>query len=375
MATNIDLLKAEATERRLESQRDALKYFKTTPVANLSACDLARSKYDITRVLLGKHDGVENEVSRELASTLGRQPQGVYVPMSALFRSDLSATTSGPLGQDFVTQDATGRQQVDLLRKYSVTARAGVTTVGGLVASMSIPRQITGTTPTWLPENSALSDPTNTTWEAITISPKRASSQTVASKQVFTQSLLDMKQVVVGDMVKNIAVAQDNAVLLGLGSASNQPLGIFQYSTTPVAGYNWVNLTSVSSGAPTWAQVLSFEEAVEASNSVSDGTGAYIASVFVKNLWKQTPKNASSNVSYLWESNETVNGYRGLATNQLSGNQVVFSNRWSDVVVCHWGVLDIVVDEFTAASANKVIFTVTLLMDVYLKYGPAFCIS
>jgi hypothetical protein len=66
--------------------------------------------------------------------------------------------------------------------------------------------------------------------------------------------------------------------------------------------------------------------------------------------------------SCLWESGDLVNGYKALASNQLSAtNQVIFIARWSDCLAGLWPTFDVVVDNFTMFDSGTVRVVVNLL--------------
>lgn len=123
---------------------------------------------------------------------------------------------------------------------------------------------------------------------------------------------------------------------------------------------------------------MDFEFNCESVNVQGDQTGGYISSPATKRTWKATPKIAGF-PSFLWESvggEDQVNGYRALASNQLAAtNQVIFSPRWSDVVIGLWPGFDILVDKYTHFDSGTIICTVNLLADVGFKQAIAFSAS
>ena len=172
------------------------------------------------------------------------------------------------------------------------------------------------------------------------------------SLTLLEQSSLEIENVVRNDLVNVLALALDEAVLVGTGPANSQPLGILGYpsNTAGQAKYS-SRAPDVTFGGPaSWDAVLDLEFNCESANVQTDGTGGYVSSPGTKRKWKATPKVAGL-PSFLWESiggEDQVNGYRALASNQLAvSNQVVFSPRWSDVVVALWPAFDIVVDKYT----------------------------
>jgi hypothetical protein len=134
--------------------------------------------------------------------------------------------------------------------------------------------------------------------------------------------------------------------LTGLGATNNQPFGILNYPSNPVGTYNYTQRAAdVTFGGPaSWDAVLDLEYHCESANVQTDGTGGYVSSPGTKRKWKASPKIVGF-PSFLWESvggEDRVNGYRTLASNQLAAtNQVIFSPRWSDVVIGLWPGFDL----------------------------------
>lgn len=349
--------------------------FKTAPGDGLLQAEMVRQNYSLARVLLagpGLRDGWEFEVSRELERVYQRPPRGVYVPYEVLTR-DLSV--GNPAAGGVTVETTIQRSLIPFLRARSVVVGLGATVLEDLVGNCKFVRQTGTTTMQWLPENADLTRG-GAFFDSVTLTPKRACGQTYFSLMLLRQSSLQIEDVVRNDLVGAIATALDQAALAGTGPANNQPLGILSTpANAPGSGAYTMTAPSVTfGGPPTWPAVLDFEFNVESLNVQSDSRG-YVTSPNVKRAWKATPKIAGY-PSFLWESGETVNGSPALASNQLSGSdQVIYSPKWSDLLIGLWPNFDIVSDPFTQMQSGQVVVTVNLLADVQLRYGISFAYS
>jgi hypothetical protein len=197
---------------------------------------------------------------------------------------------------------------------------------------------------------------------------------------LLRQSSLEIENVVRTDLVDVLALAVDEAALTGLGAANNQPLGILNYPSNPAGTYNYTKRAAdVTFGGPAnWDAVLDLEFNCESANVQTDGTGGYVSSPATKRKWKAAPKIAGF-PSFLWESadgEDRVNGYRALASNQLAAtDQVIFSPRWSDVVIGLWPGFDLIIDNVTYFDSGLIIVTVNLLADVGFRRVVSFSAS
>jgi HK97 family phage major capsid protein len=203
------------------------------------------------------------------------------------------------------------------------------------------------------------------------------------SKQLLAQSSLDIEGIVRDDLIQIIQIAIDNVALNGTGV--NQPTGIFNMAANPgppTPPYNYAQAApsiGFGSGYPTWAQVLAFETNVETGNLVLDDTAAYITSIGVKGAWKGYAKSDPRNTSiwfpaFFWESDNTVNGFKAIATNQITGNRVVFG-KWNELMIGQWAGLDLVVDIYSLATQAEVRVIANMFVDVKYRYTSAFAYS
>jgi len=103
----------------------------------------SKETYDFSKIIgqdtRQAKPSLETEISSGLTKVLGPS-QGTWVPMDALCRSALNASSDSQL----ITQNATGSELLPYLRPRSVCLGAGATLLTGLKSSMSIPRPFNG---------------------------------------------------------------------------------------------------------------------------------------------------------------------------------------------------------------------------------------
>jgi HK97 family phage major capsid protein len=344
----------------------------------------AKRPYSLIKVLRSycktppRLDGFEQEVHEELQSlNRSRSPVGRLVPIEALstWRRDLSIG-----GYPQVVQTTVGDQILPFLRAKTVCGPLGATIIDGLTGgNLKLPRATVGGTASWLPETGGGTD-ADQSLDAFTIIPKRISGSTVISRQLVYQSSPDIEDFVANDIANAIGVAVDNAAINGSGTAP-QPLGIMHYPANTSGSYTYASRSAnvTFGGAATWPKVLSFELALEEGLIQNDGTFGWAVDPTTRDKWQQAPKVAGY-PSFLWENtgdDDTfgrVNGRRAISSTQSPAGQVIFG-RWSDVLICSWVGLEILVDPFTLASQAEIRVRSTLLADIQFRYPLAFCAS
>jgi HK97 family phage major capsid protein len=343
----------------------------------------ARRPYSLTRVLRSfcktppRLDGFEQEVHEELASlNRARTPIGKLVPIQALstLKRDLSVA-----GYPQVVQTTVGDQIIPFLRAKTICGRLGATIIDGLTGgNVRLPRAIVGGMASWLPETGGGTD-NDQSLDSFVISPKRISGSTVISRQLVLQSSVDIEDFVANDIATAIGVAVDNAALNGTGTAP-QPLGILKYPANASGSYTYASRSAnVTFGGPaTWPKVLAFELALEQGLIQNDGTFGWAVDPTVRDKWQQVPKVATY-PEFLWSQPDDdafgrVNGRRAISSTQVPPGQVIFG-KWSEMLICSWVGLEILVDPYSLATTAEIRVRASLLADIQFRYPLAFCAS
>lgn len=322
---------------------------------------------------IGNFDaGYEFEISQELARLHGRKPNGVLVPMQALFSRDLTVGTGGgSTGGKLVASELHADALIPQLREVSIAVRAGATVLAGLVGNVSIPRQTGAATSYWVAEGEA---PTESApaFDQLSMSPKTVSAYTDVSRRMLLQSSLDISHFVAEDLRASIGYAIDAAVINGSGT-SNQPRGILN-----TAG---IGIVSAASAAPTWAQIVAMETVVANANGDSPSM-AYVVTPEMRGKLSQTLKFPSGD-SLVLESKApgkpALNGHACHVTNHLPKTGGAGSNEhslvfgdWSQIVIGQWGALDLLLDRYTFSNTGGLRVVAMQDLDIVVRHPEAF---
>jgi HK97 family phage major capsid protein len=366
---NLEQVRLNEHIATLNAERSQLNLFKTAKAATLAGAQVNRQNYSLARVLSGKTDGVEGEVSQNIQRANNFPTNGMLIPMEVLKR-DLSAGSTSQL----ISQNLRGPSIVEGLRPFSPIVSAGVEVLEMPVAgNYQFPREQIVPTIAWSSSENQTFSPTTgapTFDQTAGTNFRRASSVLYVSRQLVEQSQVaeGMEAFLAREFRRTVADAISQAVINGNGTT--QPLGLTNY--TPSSGS--VNSITISNPT-TWAQILSADAKVENLNAYAiDGTSAWLVNPNTKQSWAQTPKTPTALVNGFLLENNTVNGHRAFTTTECQ-NVALFSTRWSSVLVLIAGVVSVLVDPFTLAAQNQVRFVVDVLLDVVVRRPEAICIA
>lgn len=315
--------------------------------------------------------GLEREVSAELEKQHGRSATGFFVPTDLMARAYSKGIKVN--GGNTIATDFRDDLFIDLLRNRLATAQLGATVLDGLVGDITIPKQLTGNSVTWVDENGQAID-SNATFGQIGLKPKTVTANTELSRKFMLQSSLSAEQFARNELLQAMMLGIDLAAINGSGT-SNQPTGILNTS-----GIGAVAI-GTNGGALTWQHIVALETSIAAANA-DLGNLAYLTNTKVRGALKTTLK--SEGVSgYIWQDGDTpLNGYRCAVSNQVPSNltkgseagkcsPLIFGN-WADLMIAHWGVLDVIVDPYTKGKQGAVVITVLQDVDIAVRNAESF---
>lgn len=169
---------------------------------------------------VGSSHGENSEYLQEYARAAGVNfdSQRPLIPFAA-FR-DLTAT-SAPGGGYLVSAETP--EAVDILRSWSVTARAGVFIETGLQGDQTVPRVTAKSTPAWLSTETTQLTPSQPTLAQIAMTPKHVGAVINFSRQLARQA--NAEGFVKRELMRTVGTALDQTVINGTG-ATGQPTGI-----------------------------------------------------------------------------------------------------------------------------------------------------
>jgi len=303
----------------------------------------------------------EFECSRAAAEAYGRTAQGILLPAEVMqnWKRDLNSSDEAALFSD----DFRGGDFIDVLRNASSVMQAGATMLNGLSGDVKIPKKLTAAQAAWIATEGGAAAESEMTVGSVSLTPKTLGAYTDVTRQLLIQSSLDVEALIRNDLVSALGLAIDAAALSGAGTGG-APTGIKSTGS--------INTTTFAAANPTFAEVVAMETAIANANALS-GNMSYIMPSSTYGALKTTEK-ASGTAQFVVEPGGTVNGYRGIVSNQAAAGDVYFGN-FSDLLVGMFGGLDLVVDPYTNSTSGTVRVVALQSVDCAVRHAQSFCVS
>lgn len=311
----------------------------------------------------------ELQCSEAAQRQYGRDARGLMIPQEVLSSRAFNAgggaaTPAGAVtGANIVATDFLAGSFVDMLRNRTVLLNLAQS-MTGLVGNVSIPKQTGGASAYWIGEEDNATEGVPTIGQ-IGMSPKTIAAYTDISRNLLMQSTPSAEGIVRNDLNRALALGIDKAGFYGSG-AGDEPKGVTLYP-----GINAVDFAT--SGAPTYAELVSMESQIAADNADVQGM-AYVLNAAMRGTLKTTQKFAGTNGAPVWEDGNTVNGYRSEVTNQINTGDVLFGN-FADLVVGLWGGLDVTIDPYSLSKSGGLRIVMFQSCDFVLRRAESFCLG
>lgn len=325
-------------------------------------------------------DGIESEVSSELAKRTGKSPQGFLMPFRTYTPQVESRALDSTAGTGSIPTILES-DWIELLRNKMVVKQAGAREILDLVGKFAIPRQNAAATAYWVAESGAPTG-SNQTLDQVLFMPHTIGAFTDISRRFFELTILDSgEEFVKEDLTAIIARGVDLAALNGSG-ASNQPTGILQ--NTSITTSNTVSL-GTNGGAPTWSALVNMQVKVSRGNANGLGPFAYVGNADVEGTLATTPK-ISASPSYpvfLLDEDGKINRRDFFQTQQLPNNLTkgsgtnlspIIGGIWNQLIIGYWSAVDILVDPYTGSSSGTVRIVALQDMDIQVRHPEAFAV-
>ena len=353
-------------------------------------------QYSVCRAILaakearhtGKRDGLEWEVSREVANKLKQDPDKMFLPWDIMSeRRDYSesrinavrhaygmralTTSSAASAGNLVATELLAGSLIELLRNRMVTANLGATMLSGLVGDIAIPRHDGTATVYWL-DQTASGTRSDQTFSQLTLTPHRLMAATAFSKNLLAQASVDVENMVRSDLMSALAVEKDRAALDGSGVGA-EPTGIWNTGSMATLSF------SVQS-TPTWAEIIAYETSVADANA-DIGNLAYVGNPTARGKLKATAKSAVAS-GFIWEPDPLmrpgfgmVNGYPAVASLQVPSDANFGFGAWNDLVIADWAGIEIETDHLGLILSGQIQVVATNLCDVGLRHVGSFTVA
>lgn len=318
--------------------------------------------------------GLEREVSEEIAMRSGREARGFYAPDQFWTgKRDLTVGTDSAGGFLRPTEHL-GNEFVDALRARLVFSELGSRVMSGLKGDVAIPKLSTGVSAGFVAENGATSE-VNAVFSQITMSPKSLGAFTDVSRLLMIQSDPSVEQIVRDDLLNSIAQKIEDVAIEGGGS--NEPTGII--GTTGIGSV----AIGANGGDLTWQAITDLVKEVEVDNAAINGnTLAYLTNPKVKSHMASTSKVASTDSIMLLEAPyNNVYGYNLATTNNVpsdltkgtltTASALIFGD-FSQLMMGFFSTPDILIDPYTGGSSGAVRIRVMQEMDIAVRHSQSF---
>jgi HK97 family phage major capsid protein/HK97 family phage prohead protease len=349
---------------------------KPLDVADVDLTQKEQREYSLMSAIrsssVGRFDGLEREVSDELAKRYGKEPRGFYVPQS-IFKRDLTVGTDSA-GGFLKPTDHLGGEFIDALRANLVTSSLGARMMQGLTGDVAIPALNAKTSVGFVAENAAPGAEGAPTFRQVTMSPKTLVQYVDISRKLSMQSDPSVEQIIRDDMTRQFAAKIDEVAIEGGGS--NEPTGITQTS-----GIGSVAM-GTNGGAITYAKLVDLEKEVAIDNALG-GSLAFLTNPKVVGAMRQTPRQASGvEGNFILNDSNTLLGYNVASTTLVPSDltkgtssgvcsAVVFGD-FSQLMISMFGGLDVLVDPYTGSATGATRIAMYQDVDVAVRHAQAF---
>lgn len=339
------------------------------------------ARFSMRRALLAaankdwQHAGFERECSQEVGKALGLDARGFFVPLDIwgqVGERVIHTTSTGdtPKAGFLVGTDHRDDMFIELLRPRSVCLGLGARSITGLVGNLAIPGMASGASHYWVAEGGDVTLG-NQIMRQVAMSPKTCAMRQDSTRRLLLQSSPSIERLIREDMLKGMATAMDVAIIQGSGTGG-EPTGIRNTS-----GIGSVAL-GTNGAAMAWGDVVDLETEV-AQDDADIGSLAYLTNAQTRGKLKQTEK-ASNTAQFIWAGGE-LNGYNAAVSGNMPSNltkgsgsnlsSMLFGN-FDSIMVGHWGVLDIKVDETTLGDSGGLVIRCFQDFDVAMRHVESF---
>jgi HK97 family phage major capsid protein/HK97 family phage prohead protease len=304
----------------------------------------------------------EYDASRAAAQALGRDAQGIMVPMDVLHRAlniNTDGASPGNTGGLAIGTTLMSQSFIEMLRNRSVFL-ALATPLGGLQGNYDLIGQAGGASGYWLDDDEDAGEG-NQDLRDINMSPKTVGAYSEITRSALRQTSIDTEAMVRRDLAAALGLTIDKAGHYGDGV--KKPLGLKNQ-----AG---VNAVTFAGAYPTYGELVQMESEISSDNADVENM-AYCANARFRGHCKTTEKFAGSNGAPIWETGNQVNGYRAEITNQVDQGDV-FHGNYADAVVGAWGGLDLTVDPYTHSRKGRLRIVAFQDVDVVFRRVESFC--
>lgn len=331
---------------------------------NFSFLKVVRALAEPTSRRAQEEAAFEFEASRAAAEKRARDSERFAIPADVLTRALNTAKTgaaTGDTGGYLVANTLLASSFIDILRNRATIMQLG-TVAGGLVGTVDIPKQVAAAQGYWVGEDQDATEQALQLGQ-VSLSPKTVAAYSEITRKLMMQSSIDIEALVRADLAKALALTIDKAGYYGTGS-DQQPRGI--------TNQTGINAVQFKAERPTFAELVEMETQIAVDNADVSGM-AYVSEAGFRGYAKTALKHEGV-AGTIWESGNTVNGYRTEITNQVNKGDVIMGN-FADLLVAMWGGLDLTVDPYSNSKSGRLRIVVFQDVDFAVRRTESFCLG
>lgn len=299
-------------------------------------------------------DGLEAEVSQEMARRTHGDPNGFFIPPS--LHVDMRSNSIAPTRALDTTAMAgeiptiqSGRF-IDVLRNRLVLVSMGAEFITGVVGELDIPKQSGEFAFSVIGEDGDAVD-SDVSVGVVKFTPRTGTASTYMTRRMLAQTGNDTEVRTRRQLLTTMALGLDLQGVNGSGAGNNAE-GLLQNAqiSTVAIGAN--------GGDPTLEMVVGLEAEVAAANA-DIGTMGYVTSAKGRGKLRTTQKFAGTNGNPLWSDDNQLNGYQAMASQQIPSNltkgsgedltALLFGN-FNDAAFALWTAIDVMVDPYSSSK-------------------------
>ena len=287
-------------------------------------------------------------VQHRLAKALGKQVRDLNI-------------TVGSAGGFGVATDL--QSMIEILRNSMALDAAGVTVIPGLTGDVAFPKHTGAGTGYWIsPEGGAPLESQQTLGQ-ITGTPRTMGAYTDFTRQLMHQASFGVENFVRNDLSAVLGLLLDLAGLYGSG-VSGQPVGLD--NTTNVG-----SVAHSTNNNPTWTEITEMRSAVNSANANVVSSAASITESNMVGTLMSTAKDAGSGLFLMNSDTDTLMGRPVIESNQVTDGDIWYGH-WANLLLLMWGVMDILVDPFTASTTGTTRVVALQSADWIVRYPESF---
>ena len=252
------------------------------------------------------------------------------------------------------------QESVDLLRPWSVLARAGIQIEFGLVGDQVVPKVTQKTSPNWLSTEATPGTASTPQLSQVSLTPKNVIGSLQYSRQFSKQA--NAPAFAARELLRTVGTAIDQAILNGSGT-SGQPLGLLNTS-----GIQTQSGTTLNAGVLTMKR-----KSAEA--NVDDESISFLSTPAVRELLEGREK-ATGGGKFVWDKDQVADRPARVSTDVPTA--VMIAGDFSLVYLGFWGAgltLEINPYEQTNFRAGIIQARVLVSCDVAVLHPSGFNVA